>query len=166
MTKKRAEVSSWSEVEDFHKGEVTGPNITEFFGQGSKEDSAQSDFEVTIPNDVQTEMRSAPTTNPTRPRALTIGYNPNERKLIVVFRDNTWWEYRNVPAEMWVALKASKSTGKYLRESGLDNWGDMGPANQDNLSESTKVRFSQASMIASRIQSGLMTLNDFLFGKR
>lgn len=166
MAKKKSQLPSWSEIETFHKGEATGPDFTEFFGQGSKEDGAKSDFEIAIPNDVQTELRSAPTTNPNRPRALTIGYSPNERKLIVVFRDNTWWEYRNVPAEMWVALKASKSTGKYLRESGLDNWGDMGPANQTSLSESTKVRFSQASMIAGRIQSGIATLNDFLFGKR
>lgn len=161
MAKKKAVIPSWAELEAMHK-------------QGANPDDAIkpegnvnfSEFEVQIPQDVQTEMRAAPTTNPARPRALTIGYNSNDRKLIVVFRDNTWWEYRNVPVEMWLALKGSKSTGGYLSASGLDSWGDMGPVNMDALSESTKVRLSQSTLIATRLQKGMMTLDEYLFGKK
>lgn len=161
MAKKRAVIPEWSELKAMH---TQGANPSDSNELANRPDF--SEFEVAIPNDVQTEMQAAPTTNPKRPRALTIGYNPNERKLIVVFRDNTWWEYRNVPVEMWLGLKNSKSTGGYLASSGLDSWGDMGPANQENLSESTKVRFSQAAAIAGRIQQGILTINEYLFGKK
>ena len=161
MPKKRATLGSWAEIEAMHKQGADTPESSDLANKTNF-----SEFEVQIPNDVQTEMVTAPTTNPKRPRALTIGYNPNERKLIVVFRDNTWWEYRNVPVETWLGLKSAKSTGAYLASSGLDSWGDMGPVNQDALSESTKVRFSQLSLIASKIQGTLVTLNEYLFGRK
>lgn len=161
MAKKKATLPSWAELEAMHK---QGANPLDTSESGDKANF--SEFEVLIPNDVQTEMTTAPTSNPKRPRALTIGYNPNDRKLIVVFRDNTWWEYRNVPVEMWLNLKNSKSTGTYLASSGLDSWGDMGPANQEALSESTKVRLSQSSLMASKIQGSMVTLNEYLFGRK
>ena len=124
-----------------------------------------TEFSMQIPNDVTggassntedvgTALTTAPTTNPKRPRAYTIGYNPNTRTLIVIFRDNVWWQYNNVPADMWLGLKSSDSTGKYLRESGLDTWDDMGPAQLSDLSAATLVQFSDTAQKASRIQKG------------
>ena len=120
------------------------------------------DTEVVIPNDVSKapepqvnrgEMRSAPTTNPGRPRAHVIAYAPEANKLIVVFRDGTWWEYNNVPTNMWLGLKNSPSTGGYLRASGLDGWSDMGPANVADMPESLKEQISYTAQIASSIQN-------------
>lgn len=76
-----------------------------------------------------------PTTssNPTRPRTLKAGYDYESQTLVVVFRDGTWWEYRNVPTAMWDGFKAAESKGRYLRDSGLDQWDSMGPANIDNM---------------------------------
>jgi hypothetical protein len=54
---------------------------------------------------------------------------------------------------MWIGLKNSGSTGKYLRTSGLDTWPDMGPANMDALSAGTKEQISSTAESASRIQS-------------
>lgn len=113
-------------------------------------------FDITIPTDVinaAIEMDTAPTSNPSRPRAWTVGYNPASRTLLVIFRDNTWWQYNNVPTDMWIALKASNSTGKFLRESGLDQWPDMGPADMDSLSAATKEQLGYTAAIASNIQS-------------
>lgn len=122
--------------------------------------NAESDnspnFDITIPTDVlnaAVEMDTAPTTNPKRPRAWTVGYNPANRTLLVIFRDNTWWQYDDVPADLWIALKSSNSTGKFLRESGLDQWPSMGPANMDSLSAATKEQFSYTATIASNIQN-------------
>jgi hypothetical protein len=111
-----------------------------------------SEWDITIP----TEITSAPTSNPSRPRALTIGYNAKDRKLIVVFRDNKWWEYNNVPAHMWIGLKNSASTGKFLREEGLDTWDDMGETNPDALSDGVRAQLSQAAEQASRFQNGTL----------
>jgi len=120
------------------------------------ESEATPNFDITIPTDVMSsavEMETAPTSNPKRPRAWTIGYNPGTRALLVIFRDNTWWQYNNVPTDLWIALKSSPSTGKFLRESGLDQWSDMGPADMDSLSAATKEQFSYTAAIASNIQN-------------
>jgi KTSC domain len=127
-------------------------------------------WSIEMPNDVKdvgAEVYTAPTTNPKRPRAYTVGYNHNTNTLIVIFRHDVWWQYNNVPATMWLGLKNSASTGKYLRESGLDTWGDMGPADMDSLSASTKERFSYSAAVAGRMQSGkLPTFDEMMFGNK
>jgi len=122
------------------------------------------DAEVVVPNDVSSpppepqvnrgEMRAAPTSNPARPRAYVIAYAPEINRLIVVFRDGTWWQYNNVGTSMWLGLKNSPSTGKYLRSSGLDSWSDMGPADLNDMPESIKEQISYTAQIAGSLQKG------------
>jgi hypothetical protein len=129
---------------------------------------SESGWEVDMPNDIEnvgTELTTAPTTNPKRPRALSIGYNPNSKTLIVVFRDNTWWQYNNVPSDLWLGLRNSASTGKYLRAEGLDTWPDMGPADINALSEGVKAQFSSVAQSASDIQNSETVLQKTLKGK-
>jgi hypothetical protein len=129
--------------------------------------AATNDFSSIIPRDVKeagVRMETAPTSNPERPRAKTLGYNPNTNTLYIVFRDNTWWEYRNVPVSMWVGIQNSSSTGKYLAKSGLNQWGDMGPADLSTMSEEAKTRMADNAAKADRIQ--LPTLDDYLFKPR
>lgn len=86
--------------------------------------------------------QTAPTTNPDRPRALKIAYSREARKLVVKFRDGTWWEYNDIPLRMWVGLKSSDSTGKYLKYSGLDTHDDMGPFDPSEMPPETRVIFN------------------------
>ena len=128
-----------------------------------------SEWDVSIPNDVKDaglDVQTAPTTNPRRPRAYTIAYNFNTNTLVVIFRKNVWWQYNKVPVSTWQGLKNTTSTGRYLRDSGLDNWGDMGPANLDALSAGTKERLSYSAEVAGRMQNGISTLDEQLFGSR
>jgi hypothetical protein len=85
---------------------------------------------------------TAPTTNPSKPRAKKIAYSKEAQKLVVKFRDNTWWEYNEVPVEVWNDLKASDSTGKYLASSGLDQYDNMGIFNPDEMTPETRVLFN------------------------
>ena len=122
--------------------------------EGRDEVSENTDWLVSVPKELRNagaEVKNAPTTNQERPRAWTIAYHPADRKLVVVFRDNTWWQYNDVPVQMWQALKASGSTGKYLRTSGLDQWPDMGPASMDDFSSGAKERISQTAQIGSKL---------------
>jgi hypothetical protein len=131
--------------------------------------SDASGWDVSIPNDVKDaglEVQTAPTTNPKRPRAYTIAYNLNTNTLVIIFRKNVWWQYNNVPVPTWQGLKNSASTGRYLIDSGLDNWGDMGPADLDALSAGTKERLSYSAEVAGRMQNGITTLDEQLFGSR
>lgn len=91
-----------------------------------------------------------PTTssNPQRPRTLKAGYDYNSRTLTVVFRDGTWWDYRDVPAEMWEAFKAAESKGKYLASSGLDSWRDMGESNVDEMPKHRRMQMSDLNEFA------------------
>lgn len=130
-----------------------------------RNEATADDWDVTIPKDItdanEVELESvgselvvAPTKNPKRPRALTVGYNPNTRTLVVVFRDNTWWQYNDVPVHMWVGLRDSGSTGAFLRTEGLDTWPDMGPADMDALSSGVKAQIADSAQTASKIQKG------------
>jgi hypothetical protein len=132
--------------------------------EAKSEVAENTDWLVNVPKELSSagmETQGAPTTNQERPRAWTIAYNPTMRKLIVVFRDNTWWEYNDVSPELWMGLKQSGSTGKFLRASGLDNWHDMGPANLDGMSSGAKERISQSAQIGSRMKTRIPLPDDF-----
>lgn len=103
-----------------------------------------NDFEVADVRETAPTYRtqSAPTTNSKRPRALKIAYSPEAQKLVVRFRDGTWWEYNDIPVDFWNSLKSSDSTGKFLRYSGLDQHDDMGPFNPNEMPEHTRVLFN------------------------
>lgn len=95
------------------------------------------------------QTMTAPTTNPSRPRATKIGYNKAQEKLVVRFRgkkgaedSGPWWEYNGIPVDFWNDLKSSDSTGKYLAASGLDRHDDMGPFDPSEMSEETRVLFN------------------------
>jgi hypothetical protein len=146
------------------------PNLKNMMADNFKEAiKPDEEFKVEIPKDVENvgvQEFNAPTSNPSRPRALTVAYNPTTATLVVVFRDNTWWQYNNVPVELWQGLTRTESTGRYLRASGLDTWPDMGPANTEALSESTREKISYSASIASRIQAGkAITYDEVYFPK-
>lgn len=148
--------------------EATGQRSYNLQQRYREKTGGQSEWDVLIPKDVEnvnSEVTVAPTTYPKRPRALTIGYNPNSNTLVVVFRDNTWWQYNNVPVDMWLSLKSSESTGRYLRESGLDRWSDMGPADLDALSEGVKAQISSSAQTASGIQNSGSALEGIMQGE-
>jgi hypothetical protein len=84
---------------------------------------------------------TAPTTNPPRPRALKLAYSREDLKLVIKFRDGAWIEYNDVPVEMWNDLKASNSTGLYLKYSGLDDY-PWAPFNPAEMPPETRVMFN------------------------
>jgi hypothetical protein len=154
-------------ADDFRPTKIQKAKAKSRFDEVSDALAATNDFKSVIPRDVKeagVRMETAPTSNPERPRAKTLGYNPNTNTLYIVFRDNTWWEYRNVPVSMWVGIQNSSSTGKYLAKSGLNQWGDMGPADLSTMSEEAKTRMADNASKADRIQ--LPTLDDYLFKPR
>ena len=97
--------------------------------------------------------------DPAKPRTLKAGYDYKESKMVVVFRDGTWWEYRGVPNEMWEAFKSAESKGRYLRESGLDSWGDMGPADVTKMPRHQRVQMNSLQEFANYMYHGLGKTN-------
>lgn len=101
---------------------------------GSYQTTPQSGF-------ANLSIKGTSTTNYKRPRTVAAGYDPITRTMTVVFRDNQWWNYYDVPEDMWREFEMAESKGRYLRESGLDAWHNMGPFNVDSL------RPSQAALL-------------------
>ena len=160
-------------ADNFRQTKLQKAKIKARFDEVSEELAKSNDFTSAIPRDVKeagVRMETAPTSNSDRPRAKTIGYNSNTNTLYVVFRDNTWWEYRNVPVQHWIGLQNAESTGRYLSKArlgkgpALDQWPDMGPANLSTMSDEAKARMADNASKADRIQ--LPTLDDYLFGPR
>jgi hypothetical protein len=80
-------------------------------------------------------------TNYKRPRTVAAGYDPNTQTLTVVFRDGTFWNYNEVPNDVWIKFHDSLSKGPMLnhrsRTQGFE--GDLlaydhGPADMSALS--------------------------------
>lgn len=113
------------------------------------------DWSIDIPNDVKevgTEVFTAPTAKPQRPRAYTVAYNSNTRSLIIAMRSGAWIQYNDVSPDIWVGLRNSPSTNDYLPtiENACSGWEMVNP---DVLSEGTKARISQSAASAGRFQN-------------
>jgi len=120
--------------------------------QGSN-DAPDEEFEV----DTDTSFPVLSTTtssNSAKPRTLKAGYDFKNEKLIVVFRDGTWWEYRGVPEFMWYDFLAAESKGRFLRESGLDQWGNMGPADVTDMPKHRRVQMANMKEYADTMYLG------------
>jgi hypothetical protein len=114
--------------------------------------SGDSTFQVDNSTSATT-MFSTTSTNPSRPRTIRAGYDFEEEKLIVVFRDGTWYEYRGVPAEMWYDFQMAPSKGAYLRESGLDTWMDKGPADVGSMPKAQRAQMANLQDFATYMYS-------------
>jgi hypothetical protein len=115
------------------------------------QEKVYGDFEIYNPTEPENSREvdtwsdtpmTAPTSNPPRPRARKIAYSEEAQKLVVRFRDGMWWEYNDIPVDIWNNLKASDSTGRYLAASGLDTHDDMGPFDPNQMPSEIRVLFN------------------------
>jgi hypothetical protein len=111
------------------------------------------DFEVDDSTSFPT-LSTTTSSNPEKPRTVKAGYDYKEGKLIVVFRDGTWWEYRGVPEFMWYDFVAAESKGKFLRESGLDQWTDMGPTDVNAMPKHRRVQMTDLKEFTNYMYKG------------
>jgi len=124
------------------------PDITELVMQVPNDVLGSSSSSI---SDTGFAVLTAPTQKPSRPRALSIAYNPNTKVIYVVFRDNTWWQYNDVGTEVWLGLSNSSSTTEYLPT--LENeCSSHGPAKLINMSAAAMAQLSGLAETAARIQ--------------
>ena len=124
-------------------------------GEENPDTSSPKDEEFEVDNSTSFPVLSTTTsTNVAKPRTLKAGYDFKSQKLIVVFRDGTWWEYRGVPDYMWYDFLSSESKGRFLRESGLDQWGDMGPADITDMPKHRRMQMASTQEFANTMYLG------------
>jgi hypothetical protein len=145
---KRPDTPTWEQIEDSVQGQVDkwGNWLDELIGEGNEKNDR--DFEVSLPR-----MEATTSSNPSKPRTLQAGYDYKTKTMTVVFRDGTWWEYKEVPVDMWSGFKVADSKGRYLRSSGLDSWGNMGPANIADMPRHRRVQMNNIKEFADYMYS-------------
>jgi hypothetical protein len=97
-------------------------------------------------------LKPTSTTNPSRPRTVAAGYDRKMFVLTVVFPDGTWYNYYDVPENMWNEFKSAESKGRYMNMSGLDSWPDKGEANVGEMSVSRRAALNSVVASARKAQ--------------
>ena len=117
-------------------------------------DANDNDFEVDDPSISMPNMLTTTSSNPKKPRTVKAGFDYKTFKMIVVFRDGTWWQYNGVPVQIWEGFKQAVSKGQYLTSSGLDSWPDMGPADMNQLSRAQRTQINDMKGYLDYIYKG------------
>lgn len=105
------------------------------------------EMEDTSPADITVVPTS--TTNPERPRTVAAGYDEEEEKLTVIFRDGTFYNYYEVTGGEWAAFKANRSKGAVIAR--MLDFKPRGPADVSSLSKKAQqafYRYSRGAQIA------------------
>ena len=90
------------------------------------------------------------TTNPKRPRTVAAGYDEDEEKLTVMFRDGTLYNYYEVDKNEWAAFKANRSKGAVIYR--MLDFKPRGYADESNFTRQQLqafYRISRGTQIAS-----------------
>jgi hypothetical protein len=89
------------------------------------------------------------TSDPDRPRTIGAGYDVTRYILTVQFRDNTLYNYYDVPPHIWDQFRGSPSKGKYMQRE-LDQWPEKGPVSGHSekyyAGKARKARAAQTKM--------------------
>lgn len=92
------------------------------------------------------------TTNPQRPRTVAAGYDEEEEKLTVMFRDGTLYNYYEVDANEWAAFKANRSKGAIIYQ--MLDFKPRGYADESSMSKSAREAFYRYSRGVQVVKEG------------
>jgi hypothetical protein len=92
------------------------------------------------------------TTNPQRPRTVAAGYDEEEEKLTVMFRDGTLYNYYEVDANEWAAFKANRSKGAIIYR--MLDFKPRGYADESSMSKGAREAFYRYSRGVQVVKEG------------
>lgn len=81
--------------------------------------------------------------NPSRPRTVAAGYDEDEEKLTVMFRDGTLYNYYEVDSSEWAAFKANRSKGAVIYR--MLDFKPRGYADENGISKGAREAFYRYS---------------------
>jgi hypothetical protein len=135
---------------------MPAPDDTKYWLGVLSEDTAsvEDDFEIDDSSLSMPNMLPTTSSNHKKPRTVRAGFDYKTFKMVVVFRDGTWWQYNGVPVQIWEGFKTAPSKGRYLASSGLDSWPDMGPADLKELSRAQRTQINDMKGYLDHIYKG------------
>jgi hypothetical protein len=92
------------------------------------------------------------TTNPQRPRTVAAGYDEEEEKLTVMFRDGTLYNYYEVDESEWSAFKANRSKGAVIYR--MLDFKPRGYADESSMSKGAREAFYRFSRGVQTVKQG------------
>ena len=92
------------------------------------------------------------TTNPQRPRTVAAGYDEDEEKLTVMFRDGTLYNYYEVDPNEWATFKANRSKGAIIYQ--MLDFKPRGYADESSMSKSAREAFYRYSRGVQTVKEG------------
>jgi len=99
------------------------------------------------------ELKGTSTINPQNPRTVAAGYDRNTKTMTVVFPKNVWWNYYDVPEDVWLDFKSAFSKGRFLKSNGFDSGVyDMGPVDMGQMSSRQRATLNTVARDAARMQ--------------
>ena len=103
------------------------------------------------------ELTLVPTSssNPERPRTVAAGYDEDEEKLTVMFRDGTLYNYYEVTPNEWAAFKANRSKGAVIYR--LLDFKPRGYADDSTMSKNALPAFYRYSRGIQVVKGGDLT---------
>jgi hypothetical protein len=93
------------------------------------------------------------TSNPVRPRTIAAGYDPEDKKLTVVFRDGTVYNYYDVPPAIWNRFHTMHSKGLFIRNV-LDGY-DRGQARLSLIEDIDLQQEFYVNRVNQQVSGGL-----------
>jgi hypothetical protein len=98
------------------------------------------------------------TTNPERPRTVAAGYDPEEEKLTVMFRDGSLYNYYEVTKTEWATFKANRSKGAVIYR--MLDFKPRGYADQSSTSKQAREAFYRFSRGIQVVKGGKSKTQD------
>ena len=145
---------SWGEIGNtIRPGSGAEHWLNTLMNDGSSDGSVVPDpnFEI---EEISTPVNMSTTSSskPERPRTLRAGYDHQGERLVVVFRDGTWYEYQNVSVDMWQEFQAAKSKSPLL-DSTIFTSLNRGAISPNTMSRSQRVQMSNTQEYANYMYS-------------
>jgi len=108
-------------------------------------------------------MSATSSSKPERPRTLRAGYDYQGERMVVVFRDGTWYEYKNVSVEMWQSFQSAPSKSPLLDSTTFTSL-DRGAISPSTMSRAQRVQMSNTQDYANYMYSDNKNNDDNMLG--
>ena len=128
-------LSTRRQVTNAQEAFYAGVNVGDFIGGAVTSGSGREPAPLSVVPTSSTDYK--------RPRTVAAGYAEDRQVLTVVFRDGTFYNYYEVPYEMWQDFKAEHSKGEFIRV-----WLDSQPRGTSEMGGSAVKHREQAYRVA------------------
>ncbi|CAB4129788.1 KTSC domain containing protein [uncultured Caudovirales phage] len=154
MANNRRPMPSWDELGNtIRKNSDAEKWLNTLLNDNAPDGSMSSDGEFEVEEaSAPLSMRVTSSGKPERPRTLRAGYDRQNQRLVVVFRDGTWYEYLGVSEELWQEFQSASSKSPLLDSDAFTSL-QRGKISPSDVSRAQRVQMSNTKAFANYMYS-------------